>query len=374
MAGKADHRGFGHLRRLPSKRWQASYVGPDSIRHLAPSTFETKQDAESWLAAEHKLISSGEWTAPAVRRASAASPSRFGAYAENWLDDRALKPRTRAHYRELLDRLILPTFRDVSLKAITPQSVRQWHAATAGGTPTLQAHAYALLRTIMNTAVSDDLIAANPCRIRGAGQSSRAHKIKPATLDELTKLVAAMPERYRLMTLLAAWCGLRFGELVELRRKDIDVTNGVIHVRRGFVRAEKQKLIGTPKSEAGIRDVTIPPHLMSAVKQHLNDLAGRETLLFTSKTGSRVVPSTLYTSFYPARKKAGRPDLRWHDLRHTGAVLAAATGATLADLMARLGHSTPGAALRYQHVAEGRDALIAQALSDLAKAHADQAD
>lgn len=70
--------------------------------------------------------------------------------------------------------------------------------------------------------------------------------------------------------------------------------------------------------------------------------------------------------YYPARDAAGRPDLRFHDLRHTGAVLAAATGATLAELMARLGHSTAGAALRYQHAAAERDKVIAAALSKLA--------
>ena len=65
--------------------------------------------------------------------------------------------------------------------------------------------------------------------------------------------------------------------------------------------------------------------------------------------------------------KAGRPDLRFHDLRHTGAVLAAQTGATLAELMGRLGHSTPGAAMRYQHAAADRDKAIAEALSRLAE-------
>ncbi len=78
-------------------------------------------------------------------------------------------------------------------------------------------------------------------------------------------------------------------------------------------------------------------------------------------------PATLYKVYYPAREAAGRPDLRFHDLRHTGAVLAASTGATLAELMGRLGHSTPGAAMRYQHAAKGRDQQIAEALSVLAK-------
>ena len=73
--------------------------------------------------------------------------------------------------------------------------------------------------------------------------------------------------------------------------------------------------------------------------------------------------------FYPARVRAGREVLRFHDLRHTGAVLAASTGATLADLMACLGHSTPGAALRYQHAAQDRDRVIAVALSELVTGH-----
>ena len=77
-------------------------------------------------------------------------------------------------------------------------------------------------------------------------------------------------------------------------------------------------------------------------------------------------PATLAKVYYPAREKAGRPDLRFHDLRHTGAVLAASTGATLSELMTRLGHTTPDAALRYQHTAKGRDAAIAEALSKLA--------
>jgi integrase len=80
-----------------------------------------------------------------------------------------------------------------------------------------------------------------------------------------------------------------------------------------------------------------------------------------------LAPATLYRRFYTARDAAKRPDLRFHDLRHSGAVLAARTGATLAELMGRLGHSTPQAAMRYQHAAEGRDKQIAALLSKLAK-------
>jgi integrase len=211
------------------------------------------------------------------------------------------------------------------------------------------------------------MIVANPCRVRGGGQSKRVKRIKPASLAELETLVAAMPERYRLKALLASWCGLRFGELAELRRSDVNVKTGVVHVRRGMVRTTDGRQVKGPKSDAGRRDVTIPPHLLPAVKDHLKRHAqvGAQGLLFPAGHGGHLVPSTLYRVFYPARD-AGRPDLRFHDLRHTGATLAAATGATLAELMARLGHSTPGAAMRYQHASADRDRVIAEALSKLA--------
>ena len=124
------------------------------------------------------------------------------------------------------------------------------------------------------------------------------------------------------------------------------------------------------KSEAGTRNVAVPPHLLPTVAEHLSAHVGRraDALLFPRRPGDqRHLMHTELTKIYAqARAAAGRPDLRLHDLRHTGATYAAQTGATLAELMARLGHSTTGAALRYQHAAAGRDAQIAARLSELA--------
>ena len=126
-------------------------------------------------------------------------------------------------------------------------------------------------------------------------------------------------------------------------------------------------MVGTPKSVAGVRDIVIPPHLLPLVSNHLRNYApGRDDLLFPAKAGGHLSPSSLQKPYERARAIAGRPDLRFHDLRHTGAVLAAATGATLAELMSRLGHSTAGAAMRYQHAAQDRDRVIAEALSRMA--------
>jgi integrase len=381
MAKTARRRAFGQITRLPSGRYRARYTGPDTHLHNAPSTFDTIGDAEAWLTDERRLVSAGLWVSPGSRKAAGRDRLTLGRYSEAWLRDRDLKPRTRQHYRSLLDHQLLPTFENVALGDITPESVRIWHALTGPSKPTLRAHAYALLRTILHTADGDGLIPSNPCRIRSAGSSRRVHKVRPLSLDELTQLVDAMPERQRAMTLLAAWCALRFGELAELRRKDVDLRAGIIRIRRGVVRVEGRTIVGTPKTDAGTRDVAIPPHLIPMLKAHINDHVefGKDALLFPGAGGGHLAPSTLYGrrptntragyGFYAAREAAGRADLRWHDLRHTGAVLAASTGASLAELMARLGHSTPGAAMRYQHAAQGRDLEIAKALSELVGDH-----
>ncbi len=356
---------FGNIRPLPSGRYQARYVGPDGLTHKGHATFDTRQDAEAWLATVRADIVRDQWTPSGSSRTRRALT--FGAYAERWLEGRRIQARTRAHYRSLLDRQLLPTFAQVPLRHITPDLVRDWYAVTAIDTPTLRSHAYGLLRTILGQAVRDEVIRSNPCHIRGAGNTKRVHKIKPATLAELEAIVTAMPARYRAMVLLASWCGLRFGELAELRRTDVDTKIGVIRVRRGVVRAAGETLVKAPKSDAGIRDVAIPPHLLPAVRDHLlrHAAAGRDGLLFPAKGGGHLAPSSLYRVYYRARAEAGRPDLRFHDLRHTGAVLAAQTGATLAELMGRLGHATPAAALRYQHAAEDRDMELARRLSAL---------
>ena len=269
------------------------------------------------------------------------------------LGQRQLKPRTRAHYRNLLDKHILPTFARTPLRSISPTMVRGWYASLSPDTPTLRAHAYGLVRAILHTAVYDGEISANPAHIRGAGTTTRAVAITPATLDELTTLVAAMPPRRQAMILLAGWCGLRFGEITELRRKDLDLHRGTVHVHRAVTRVDGHYVITTPKSAAGRRDVALPPHLIPALQHHLDQHTAPdpEALVFPASGDPtrHLAPASLYKTFYRARNEAGRPDLRWHDLRHTGAVLAAHTGATLAELMNRLGHSTPQAALRYQH-------------------------
>ena len=334
----------------------------------------------AWLSARRAEIEMDVWAPDiAARGARHRAAPTFAAYADAWLETRKtrgreLRPTTRYHYRLLLDTYINPTFGEQRIDRITVKDVNDWYDDLAPSRETVRAQAYSLLRTIFTTAAStqpEPLIPFNPAHIRGAGNTQRVHKVRPASLQELEIIVAELPDRYQLMALLAAWCALRFGELTELRRGDIDLRDKRVKIRRGVVRVDGAFIVGPPKTDAGIRDVAIPPHLLPAVKAHLESFTGpeRDALLFPSAAdrSSHMAPSTLYKVFYPAREAAGRPDLRWHDLRHTGAVLAAHTGATLAELMGRLGHTTPGAAMRYQHAAADRDTEIARRLSQLAE-------
>jgi integrase len=358
--GRRRLNGGGTVRLLRSGKFQARYTDEDGTRRNAPVTFETKADAVAWLD-----DTSGHDTEPVKK----ANPL-FGEYADAWLGARELKPRTRALYGDLLNKHLRPTFGPVRISRITPDRVRAWYAAMPADKPTQRAHAYGLLRSIFSSVVSDGLVDANPCRIRGAGAAKKRHQTKVASLDDLDVIVAAMPERYRPMVLLAAWCGLRFGELVELRRADVDLdaSPAAVRVSRAAVRVFGGWEVGDPKSEAGKRTVAVPPHIVRTLTDHLDKHVGTEpgALLFPSRGGGHMQPASLYRVWYPARDKAGRPDLRFHDLRHTGLTMAAATGATLADLMARAGHSSPQAALRYQHAAADRDAAIAEMLSGYA--------
>ena len=365
--GRRRRRGFGTIRALPSGRYQASYLDREGQRHLAPVTFLTKGDAGAWIDMRHAELLEYRW-----KPAPPAEPENitFAAYAARWLAEREIKPRTRSEYQRFLDRRLIPAFGSAQLRLIQSSDVRDWYRSLDPSRPTERAHSYQLLSAVLNGAVLDELVDVNPCRIKGAAVVRRAHKIEPASVAELDAIASAMPERLQLAVLLGGWLALRYGEIAELRRKDVDVRRGVVRVRRGVTWPNGVATIGTPKSTAGIRDVHIPPHVIGTVSAHLDRHTGPgpDALLFPATRGGNMHPRTFGKLYDKARKEVGRPDLRFHDLRHTGAVMAARVGATLAELQARLGHSTATAAMRYQHASSDRDAEIARRLSTMAGA------
>ncbi|WP_245831494.1 tyrosine-type recombinase/integrase [Mycobacterium terramassiliense] len=331
-------------------------------------------DAEGWLANERKLIEMGEWTPPEDRDAvRSARTATVREYANKWLTERDLAPKTRQLYRELLDSRILPALGDQMIRAVTPADIRSWWVALGAEkkTPTRNTHAYQLLKTIFNTAREDKAVADNPCQIKSAAKPPKPRDVQALSVAELEKVAEKVPERYRAAVPVAAWCGLRFGELIELRRKDIHVTGDrmVLRIRRQATYVGKKLEVGPPKSDAGIRDVVVPPHVAEILRAHMKTHTGRgpESFVFTTTRGLRLSKTAFTKSVKAGFAAVGKPDMRIHDLRHVGATLAAQAGATTKELMARIGHATPAMAMRYQIAAADRDAAVAARMSELAK-------
>lgn len=375
--GERTRRQFGRLRQLPSGRWQASYLHRGAV-YKAVGTFPTKGSADHWLRSEEDLIDldrrrPGEWAPPAERAAKRqAEKLTLRTYAKTWLDHKTkLARRTRDNYRGHLDNHILPALGDLGLAEITPEHVRTWYAGLGREHATRNAQAYAVLNGVLNTALADDLIERNPCRIKGAAQVKHA-KRSVVLLDagQLTELAAKMPEDVRLAVLLAGWCGLRKGEVFALRRCDIAEDGSVVRVERAVTYREGKFEVGPTKTRESRRVVSVPPHVRPAVVEHLQNHVGEagEALVFTEpSTGSFAGEKRFRSAWEAARGQIGRPELHFHDLRHAAGVMAAQTGATLRELMDRLGHTSPNMSMRYQHTAEGRAAALADRLSALAQ-------
>jgi integrase len=362
MAGRKPQRRreFGTMRKLASGRWQARYVGPDGQRHTAPETFETKSDAQEWLNLTRADIERDVWRDPD------AGAVNFEKYALRWTEERGLAPTTLDRYDGLLRLHILPTFGGKDLDEITPPSVRTWRAERLKATgATTVAKSYRLLKAILQTAVDDDLLRSNPCRIKGAGKEE-ADERPTATIEQVFDLADAMGPRWRLMVLLGAFASLRPEELAELRRRSVDLAACSLRVTQASPELTNgRRVTGDPKTRAGKRTVYLPDFMLPELRRHLQWFAEKEVdgLLFIGEKGAPFRRSTFGRKWRKARTKVGMPEnFRFYDLRHTGNTLAADTGAKLKDLMVRAGQSSERAQLIYQHSTAKHQRRLAQGI------------
>ncbi len=367
--GSTRSSGWGSTRRLASGRWQARY-SVDGVRLAAPITFRTKGDAEAFLAAVRTDLERGTWVDPDRGRIALRD------YAWRWLDQKVnLRPRTWEQYELNLRRHILPYLGDDELSSITTARVREWRAGLLrAGKPGAAsvAKAYRLLHGVLATAVEDELITRNPCTLRGA-TAERAAERPVATIPQVLALADAVEPPYRALVLLAGFTGLRLGELRGLRRSRVDLVAGTVRVTEQIQElASGEMVVGPPKSDAGRRTVAIPAVLVPVVAEHLERCceANPEALVFRSSAGTPLSRKTFYRQWHRATQAVGLEGFRFHDLRHTANTLSAMTGASTRELMARMGHSSPRAALLYQHATSDRDLAIANAVSDLIARHA----
>jgi integrase len=342
---------------------------------VSVGTFRTKGEAEVAFAAALSDQQRGAWIAPEKGRVTLSD------YSWKWLDTRLtlrgerLRPKTRELYEGFLRLHILPTLGNVELGNLTTATIRAWHAALLEDGPGASsvAKCYRLLRTILTTAVEDGLIVANPCAIKGAGIEPSDERVLP-TLGQVHELADTIQPQFRALVLLAAFGGLRRGELLALMRRDVDLLHRTVDVR--LQRQETKggrHLVGPPKTEAGRRMLMLPAGLIPDLEVHLVHWAAPEPdgLLFPGERGGPLRLCVWQREWTRARGELALEHVHLHDLRHVAGTMAASTGASTKELMHRLGHASPRAALRYQHATAERDTAIADGIDRILEAAKD---
>lgn len=357
---KRTRRTFGSVRKLPSGKYQASYLSPAGLRVTAPLTFNGKLQADAWLSEIRTDLNRGKWKDPNK------GSMTLSEYAKKYLaqSENRLAPRTFQDYSNLINQRILANYGEIylgnlELRQISPLLIKQWHKAIQDNfTAHNAAYCYRILRAIFNEAIRDEILETNPCKLRGASHVKSKRRNEPS-VQQIVEILKLTPERYKTAVLFAAFSGLRKGELFALRRCDVDLDAQTVKVERAQIKLSKKPLMyGEPKTEAGKRTVALPPFLIDDLKLHLKlfTKSEDEALIFTTELGTPVF--TLGKWWIKARKKLN-VSYTWHDLRHTAGVITGQLGATLAELKHRLGHSSVQAALIYQHATKERDKQLA---------------
>lgn len=360
------------LRQLKSGRWQVLLRDPGTGKFFGAGSYANPKEAERAGQRSAAEQSGGTWLDP--RRGEIP----LAVYMADWLEARRRTGRHGDRYAAEAARMarlhIVPALGQRLLIDLRPPVIRAWYedlvarrlkeAGTVGLVP---AKSYRLLSAVLNTAARDELIRSNPCTIPGAGVEHSEER-PLVELDQIRRLIDALPERWQAMGLTAAWCGLRFGELVGLQRKHIDLLHGTISVESPIAELPDGRLVKkAPKTKAGRRPVAIPGPLIPMLETHLAAYGepGPEGYVFLGPKGGMPRRSNWSTMWRKACADAGLDGIRLHDLRHASGTMWAQLGATAREIQSRLGHSSPAAAHRYQHAADRRDRELAERLGEL---------
>lgn len=400
---------WGSLRKLPSGRWQARYLGPDGETYTArteddrPLTFLTKTDARVWLAGVQTKIARQEWESPAglaARRLAEANAERarsmgFAEYSHRWLAMIRAEPnrsgKTRAlgtirSYKGKVDGYLIPEFGDTPLRHIDTERIRAM-AERLDAIPSplnpkskfngITRPVLVVLMMILRQAARDGIIPAAPAvsipkqgMVRHDADYVEGEDV--ATPAQVEALYQATPKHWAIMVLLASWCQLRRAECLGLQRRDIEWHGdgtATLHVRRQLS-AHTGDYSSDLKSEAGKRSISVPRIMRDRLEAHLRENVGREAkapLVPTNPRGSVPLSNTRWGYVWMESRDAVPglpPRFRFHDLRHAGLTIFAQEGATIAELMRRGGHSDIRVVLRYQHATLARDRELADRMSE----------
>ena len=340
--------------------WRARYRGPD--RRERSKSFKRKGDAERWLMQQRSLMAQGDWTDPAHGRIT------FGEYAEAWLESRAdLKPKTRHQYQSLMRQHITPTWHAVPLAKITFESLTHWvsQLSSSGLGPSGIRQSVFVMSAALDHAVRSGRIRSNPARGLGLPRPRRRDYVFLTHGQVLT--LADQAGRWRLLILVLAYTGMRWGEATALRVCDIDFDRRRIDVRRAFSDVGGRVVLGTPKSHQS-RTVPLPRFVAAELAAGVDGKRPDE-LVFTMPGGSVMrLSNWRLATFKPARTRAGLSDrFRIHDLRHTAASLMIQAGYPPKMLQEIMGHASITTTLDlYGHLYPGEMDRYADRLDEAA--------
>lgn len=358
---------FGTINMTESGSYRARYIGPDGRRYSR--TFPDEETAADWLSANRSDIAKDKWQSPTAK---AYARMTVAEWAEQWLSDGAERwaERTARDYRARLRLHLLPELGHKVLETVSREDIRRWHARLKKRCgPGATRMAYMTTRALFQAAVELDMLSETPVKVRGADRhnpvrrSERDGEGYVLTPEEVRNLANAMPDRLVALVWIGARCGLRLGELMGLRRCDVDLESRTIHVRRQALACpggvHESSSLKTPSSR---RRVPIPPSLMPVVEAHLQNFArrGKNGLLFPrpepdGRLRQHESPNTVREAVKRAAATVGLPeDFTPHDLRHTCLTSVSRAGATLADVMAIGGHRDSTVAMTYQHATAAR--------------------
>ncbi|HUP69686.1 MAG TPA: tyrosine-type recombinase/integrase [Acidimicrobiales bacterium] len=355
-------------KRSSEGRYRARYRDP--LGQQRSRSFTRKADAQRFLIEMESDKARGSWIDPRGADMAVAT------WAEEFLLlARRLSPTSQQTYRRDLDRYVLPRFGDYRIGRIPADEIENWlnDEIDVGLAPSSVHRHYRTLRRLLQVAVEKQKITANPCdRVH----PPRVPKRDMAFLswDQAIELAEAHRERYRTMIYLAVDAGMRWSELIGLRRNRLDVRNRKVRVTEQLVRLDTGEWIRRePKTPASIRSITVSPFTADLLAAHLEQFAadGPDGLVFPNAAGNPIASSSFWNNhFRPAQERAG-VRCRFHDLRHTSVALAIAEGSHPKAIQARMGHSSINVTLdRYGHLFPEIDESIATAFGErLALAH-----
>jgi integrase len=375
MANRRRANGDGSLTQLPDGRYMARLdLGWKDGKRQRKAVFgRTKAEALKKLA---KVRADNDQGLPVVmnERATVAQ------FLDRWYVDAAkpsVRPKTATRYEQLIRLHIVPAIGRIQLTKLTPQHVQNLYASKLDGklAPRSVHHIHCLLHHALETAVRWNTIPRNPCDAVDPPRVPRK-EMNVFSQEQARDFIAAVSgDPLEALYITAITTGMRQGELLALRWRDIDLEAGVITVRRTIGRVKGKGFVESePKSAKSRRRVSLSPIAVEALTRHrekqLADriekdlLPGPDSLVFGNGVGKHIEPQNLlYRSYYPLLKRAGLPKIRFHDLRHSAATLLLSMGTHPKIVSELLGHSQIGLTLdTYSHVLPG---LQKQAVDDL---------